>query len=253
MAGCRGMILIQLACADAVDVHLRGAPRPPAGPAVGCEGRRGRGHGRLAPLNGARTGHTSNTGTTAPLSDQRYNSAQNCRRDRSSRNHVSGNCTTVANVLRCGDHIDSRLPETARPSAVTSVPFSCGYGDGPERAAAVIDHTIPSYTSRRPMAAGRPYVLAKIGRSLIRPDACFRCSASSSSTSAITRRRIASSAPLRSCWPRDLVGFLKGTGRQADGRSHPIEMTTSAPVMILFVTARGFVTGTVYPFRWRCS
>ena len=80
----------------------------------------------------------------------------------------------------------------------------------------------PSYTSRRPMADGGPYVLAKIGRSLTRPDACrlnpdivgvpprrvrpphsaiathFRCWASSSSTSAITRRRIASSAPLRS-------------------------------------------------------
>ena len=61
-----------------------------AGPAIGSEGRRGRGHGRLAPLNGAGTGHTRHTGTTAPRSDQRYNSAQNCRRDRSSRHHVPG-------------------------------------------------------------------------------------------------------------------------------------------------------------------
>ena len=61
-----------------------------AGPAIGSEGRRGRGHGRLAPLNGAGPGHTRHTGTTAPRSDQRYNSAQNCRRVRSSRHHVSG-------------------------------------------------------------------------------------------------------------------------------------------------------------------
>ena len=104
----------------------RSAYRRRTCPAVCSEGRRGRGHRHLAPLNDTRTGRARHTGTAATHSTHRRQCA--CDRRECPRSHAANASTTVANFLRFATSAASREVRMPRPSVVTSVRFlfACG-------------------------------------------------------------------------------------------------------------------------------